>query len=120
MEERQAGEIALKISGMTCSSCVSNIGVRARPNSSFGDGHVKIFSMVQIQKVNECDEQQLFFSLTSYWKRHRPLAERNVLKLRGVESVSVSLATNTGKFAFDPDVIGARDIMALIDNLGVL
>jgi hypothetical protein len=31
----------------------------------------------------------------------------------------VSLATNTGKFTFDPDVIGARDIMALIDNLGM-
>lgn len=46
-------------------------------------------------------------------------AERNVLKLAGVHTVAVSLATNTGRFTFDPDVIGARDIITRIEDIGM-
>lgn len=62
-------EIDLKISGMTCSSCVHKI-------------------------------------------------EMGVLKLRGVQSAKVALTTQKGKFTFDPELTGARDIIESIKRLG--
>ena len=46
------------------------------------------------------------------------LIERTLKKKRGIKSVSVALATSTGRFRFDPSVIGTRDIMSAIDGLG--
>ncbi|KNC81995.1 hypothetical protein SARC_05708 [Sphaeroforma arctica JP610] len=44
--------------------------------------------------------------------------ERNAIKLDGVTMAAVSLATNTGKFQFDADKVGARDLIKHINNLG--
>ncbi|XP_069166086.1 copper-transporting ATPase 1 isoform X1 [Procambarus clarkii] len=44
--------------------------------------------------------------------------ESNVKKLKGVKSAVVALATERGKFHFDPAITGPRDIIDCINNLG--
>ena len=44
--------------------------------------------------------------------------ESNLLKQSGVLSASVALTTNSAKFTFNPDLIGVRDIIEQIENLG--
>ncbi|CAL4140417.1 unnamed protein product, partial [Meganyctiphanes norvegica] len=44
--------------------------------------------------------------------------ESNVMKCKGVRSAVVALATERGKFSFDPAITGARDIIDAINNLG--
>ncbi|XP_013412281.1 copper-transporting ATPase 1 isoform X2 [Lingula anatina] len=44
--------------------------------------------------------------------------EDHVMKKRGVKSASVALTTSRGKFEFDPEVTGARDIIRHIESLG--
>lgn len=44
--------------------------------------------------------------------------ESHVKKLKGVESASVALTTSRGKFSFDPATTGARDIIDCIVGLG--
>uniref|UniRef100_A0AAY4C1F5 Copper-transporting ATPase 2 n=1 Tax=Denticeps clupeoides TaxID=299321 RepID=A0AAY4C1F5_9TELE len=56
----------VRVTGMTCASCVSNI-------------------------------------------------ERSLLKHRGIQEASVSLATNKAHVKFDPEVLGARDIIRIIE-----
>lgn len=63
------GEVELKISGMTCASCVNKI-------------------------------------------------ESSVKKLPGIHSAAVALATQRGKFKYDAEVIGVRDIVDSINKLG--
>ncbi|KAI4498530.1 hypothetical protein M0802_006465 [Mischocyttarus mexicanus] len=63
------GEVELKISGMTCASCVNKI-------------------------------------------------ESTVKKLPGIHSASVALATQRGKFKYDAEVMGIRDIVDSINKLG--
>ena len=46
------------------------------------------------------------------------LIESSLLKVRGVTSASVSLSTNRGKFTYDSDKIGPRDIIERIEDLG--
>ncbi|RXG53096.1 Copper-transporting ATPase 1 [Armadillidium vulgare] len=44
--------------------------------------------------------------------------ESQIQKLKGVKSASVALAVERGKFVFDPSVIGPRDIIEAINDLG--
>lgn len=44
--------------------------------------------------------------------------ESNVCKLAGVQSAKVALTTNRGKFSYDPEVVGPRNIIEAIENLG--
>ena len=46
------------------------------------------------------------------------IIESSILKKPGVKSASVALATNRGKFTFDSDRIGPRDIIENIEDLG--
>ena len=46
------------------------------------------------------------------------LIESSLLKVRGVISASVALSTNRGKFTYDSDKIGPRDIIERIEDLG--
>ncbi|XP_028251585.1 copper-transporting ATPase 2 isoform X2 [Parambassis ranga] len=44
--------------------------------------------------------------------------ESKLMTTKGILGASVSLATQKGHFQFDPEVIGARDVMKIIQNLG--
>ncbi|XP_041076119.1 copper-transporting ATPase 1-like isoform X2 [Polyodon spathula] len=44
--------------------------------------------------------------------------ESNLMKTKGIIYTSVALATNKAYIKYDPEVIGPRDVMKLIDNLG--
>lgn len=44
--------------------------------------------------------------------------EQTVLKLTGVKSASVALSTQMGKFKYDAEITGPRDICETIKNLG--
>lgn len=44
--------------------------------------------------------------------------ETRVKKLKGVSFVSVALTTQIGTFKFDPEIIGTRDIVDTIQDLG--
>ena len=44
--------------------------------------------------------------------------ESTLLKKPGVIAASVALTTNTGRFEFDPDRLGTRDIIESINDLG--
>lgn len=44
--------------------------------------------------------------------------ESNVKKLPGMQMAVVALATQRGKFKFDSDKIGVRDILECINKLG--
>ena len=44
--------------------------------------------------------------------------ESSLLKVDGVISASVALATNRGKFVFDSDRVGPRDIIGVLRDLG--
>lgn len=44
--------------------------------------------------------------------------ESNVMKLRGVQSAKVALTTCHGKFGYDPELTGPRDIIEAIERLG--
>lgn len=71
LQQNGAGkaEVDLRISGMTCASCVHKI-------------------------------------------------EMDVSKLKGVVSAKVALTTQKGKFTFDPEVTGPRDIIEAVQKLG--
>ena len=44
--------------------------------------------------------------------------ESTLLKQPGLIAASVALTTNTGRFEFDPDQLGNRDIIESINDLG--
>lgn len=44
--------------------------------------------------------------------------ETNLMQLPGIISASIALSTNRGRFTFDPNRIGARDIQESIEELG--
>lgn len=44
--------------------------------------------------------------------------ESNVMKMKGLKSAVVALATERGKFRFDPAITGPRDIIECINGLG--
>lgn len=44
--------------------------------------------------------------------------ESNICKLRGVISATVALTTHRGKFMYDPELTGPRDICEAIQSLG--
>lgn len=46
--------------------------------------------------------------------------ESMALQKKGIITCSVALTTSLGKFTFDPDQIGVRDIIELIDDLGFI
>eukprot|EP01134_Creolimax_fragrantissima_P001824 CFRG1824T1 len=133
----------LKVTGMTCASCVANIerAVLKHP------GVFKVTVGLLSEKA-EVEYDPTLTSPTEICAKIRDIGfggemiehndpgectlvikgmtcsscvaniERNCVKLDGVSSAAVSLATSTGKFYFNSDKLGARDIIKHIENLG--
>ncbi|KAH9495203.1 ATPase Cu transporting protein 7A [Bulinus truncatus] len=135
----------LKISGMTCASCVATI----EKNVSKMDGINKILVSLMAQRAEvtydpayvlpnqiankvedlgfsasviegeavgqgTCELTILGMTCSSCVNR----IESEIKKKRGILSVSVALATNTGKFTFDSELTGPRDIIESVKSLG--
>ena len=46
------------------------------------------------------------------------LIESGLAKFEGVRAVTVALTTERGKVKFDPNIIGPRDIVEAVNNMG--
>lgn len=44
--------------------------------------------------------------------------ESNIMKMSGIKRAQVALTTHRGKFVFDPEITGPRDIIETIEKLG--
>jgi len=44
--------------------------------------------------------------------------ESTIIKTEGILAVKVALTTEKGKVKFNPDILGVRDVIAAIENLG--
>jgi len=135
----------LKISGMTCASCVATIerSLKKKPG-------IKSAVVALLAQKAEVNYDRSITNITNVVKHVTDLGyqtsilednaqgfsvielaianmtcsscvaliETSLLKVRGVISASVSLSTNRGKFSYDSDKIGPRDIIERIEDLG--
>ncbi|KAK7097662.1 copper-transporting ATPase 1-like isoform X2 [Littorina saxatilis] len=144
----EAGEFEkcfLTIKGMTCASCVANIerninkieGVKSilvslmaqRAEVKFDPAYIlpsQIANAVSDigfnAKVNEAEGlgqgtvELTITGMTCASCVH--LIQSNLLKRHGLLTASVALATSSGKFTFDTEICGPRDIIDAIKDMG--
>jgi len=138
-------KLFVSISGMTCASCVASIekslkkkvGIRScvvallaqKAEINYDN---KILNATDIiNSINELGFQSAIIEDDAAGHAKLDLQidgmtctscvntiEASAMKLPGIISASVALTTSTGRFAFDPDEIGVRDIIAHIKDLG--
>ncbi|XP_075738141.1 copper-transporting ATPase 1 [Rhipicephalus microplus] len=135
----------LRVTGMTCSSCVANIEKRLFKVQGVKFALVALLAqkaevrydpaLVQPNQLAEIindmgfeasvlEESHTLHGDAEFVIRGMTCAscvhtiETNVCKLPGVVSASVSLATQKGRFSFDPERTGPRQILERIKDLG--
>uniref|UniRef100_A0A224YW83 P-type Cu(+) transporter n=1 Tax=Rhipicephalus zambeziensis TaxID=60191 RepID=A0A224YW83_9ACAR len=135
----------LRVTGMTCSSCVSAIEKRLFKVQGVKFALVALLAqkaevrydpaLVQPNQLAEMitdmgfeaevlEESHTLHGDAEFVIRGMTCAscvhaiETNVCKLPGVASASVSLATQKGRFSFDPEKTGPRQILERITDLG--
>uniref|UniRef100_A0A8C7ZT13 P-type Cu(+) transporter n=1 Tax=Oryzias sinensis TaxID=183150 RepID=A0A8C7ZT13_9TELE len=135
----------IQIGGMTCASCVSNIerNLKNEPGIYFvlvalmaSKAEVRYNpEVIDPPKIVECVKELGFTAsvMENYEGSDRNLElvirgmtcsscvhkiESNLMKEKGIEYASVALATNVAHIKFDSEVLGPRDIIKLIENLG--
>ncbi|CAG2190351.1 ATP7 [Mytilus edulis] len=120
----------LHITGMTCSSCVSSIEKNLKKVE--GIKHVLVALMAQkaeikydpeyilsnqiANRVNDLGFHATITGMTCSSCVH--MIESTLVKEKGVLTASVALATNKGRFTFDTEITGPRDIIDKIKGLG--
>nr|XP_053634823.1 copper-transporting ATPase 1-like isoform X2 [Cherax quadricarinatus] len=144
-DEADLEKCFLRITGMTCASCVAAIEKHAKKIQGV---HSILVALMAAKAEVRFDPalvlpQQVASSITELGFPTTVLEEvgagqgevdleitgmtcsscvyaieSNVKKLKGVKSAVVALATERGKFHFDPAVTGPRDIIDCINNLG--
>ncbi|KAG8553913.1 hypothetical protein GDO81_003601 [Engystomops pustulosus] len=144
-EARTTDKCFIQVSGMTCASCVANIERNLRREDGIhsvlvalmaGKAEVRYNPMIiQPSGIAELI-QELGFEATvldDYDEDNGVLElvirgmtcascvhkiESCLMKTRGVQYSSVALATNKAHIKYDPEIIGPRDLMKIIDDLG--
>uniref|UniRef100_A0A669CXI5 P-type Cu(+) transporter n=1 Tax=Oreochromis niloticus TaxID=8128 RepID=A0A669CXI5_ORENI len=137
----------IQIGGMTCASCVSNIerNLKNEPGVCIYSVLVALMAskaevrynpeVTDPMKIAECVKELGFTAsvmenyegsdgtvelvvrgMTCASCVHK--IESNLMKEKGIIYASVALATNKAHIKFDSEVIGPRDIIKLIENLG--
>lgn len=135
----------IQIGGMTCASCVSNIERNLKNEPGIYSVLVALMAskaevrynpeVTDPMKVAECVKELGFTAsvmenyegsdgnvelvvrgMTCASCVHK--IESNLTKEKGIIYASVALATNKAHIKFDSEVIGPRDIIKLIENLG--
>ncbi|XP_042232654.1 copper-transporting ATPase 1-like isoform X3 [Homarus americanus] len=144
-DETDLEKCFLRITGMTCASCVAAIEKHAKKVQGV---HSILVALMAAKAEVRYDAtlvmpQQIASSITDLGFPTTVLEEAgsgqgevdveilgmtcsscvyaiesNVRKLKGVKSAVVALATERGKFHFDPAVTGPRDIIDCIHSLG--
>ncbi|RXN33509.1 copper-transporting ATPase 2-like protein [Labeo rohita] len=143
-EESEAQKCFIHVTGMTCASCVSNIERNLLKNKGIksvlvalmaGKAEVKydprLLDPPQIAQLisrlgfgasvmeNTVQDGVLDLSVTGMTCAscvHN--IESKLLRTKGIIQASVALATNKAHVKFDPDLIGSRDIIRIIEFIG--
>ncbi|XP_018430847.1 PREDICTED: copper-transporting ATPase 1-like, partial [Nanorana parkeri] len=144
-ESSTSNKCFIRVSGMTCASCVANIERNLRKEDGIhsvlvalmaGKAEVR-YNPVLIQPaaiaeliqelgfeasvIENCDEgdgvlELVVRGMTCASCVHK--IESCLMKTKGVLYGSVALATNKAHMKYDPEMIGPRDLMKIIDDLG--
>ncbi|KAE8584138.1 hypothetical protein XENTR_v10020843 [Xenopus tropicalis] len=144
-EKRTVNKCFIQITGMTCASCVANIErnlrreegiysvlvalmagkaeVRYNPEVLQPSGIAELIQELGFEAsvLENYDDgtgilELLVRGMTCASCVHK--IESRLMKTKGVLYSSVALATNKAHIKFDPEVIGPRDIMKIINDLG--
>ncbi|XP_044161666.1 copper-transporting ATPase 1 [Bufo gargarizans] len=144
-ETRTTNKCFIQVSGMTCASCVANIERNLRREEGIhsvlvalmaGKAEVRYNPMI-IQPADIAELiQELGFEATvleNYDEGDGVLElvvrgmtcascvhkiESCLMKTKGVQYSSVALATNKAHIKYDPEIIGPRDLIKIINDLG--
>lgn len=143
-KQQEHRQVELQVRGMTCASCVNSIerslisqpGIRGIQVSLLAekatvqyDPHIikdeqtiagwiedcGFEASILIPKEDNTLQLQIFGMTCASCVNG---IERGLRSLPGVQSVSVSLMTETGKVTYDPAQLGPRDIVETIESLG--
>ncbi|KAL7858572.1 hypothetical protein AOLI_G00186740 [Acnodon oligacanthus] len=144
-DSRVSSKCFIQIGGMTCASCVANIERNLKNEPGIHSVLVALMagkaevrynpSVIDPLRIAECVKELGFTStvMEDYDGSDGSLElvvrgmtcascvhkiESNLVKQKGIDYVSVALATNKAHVKYDPEVTGPRVIIGLIENLG--
>uniref|UniRef100_A0A673GPF3 Copper-transporting ATPase 2 n=1 Tax=Sinocyclocheilus rhinocerous TaxID=307959 RepID=A0A673GPF3_9TELE len=144
-EDRETRKCFVHVTGMTCASCVANIeknllkhkGIKSvfvalmagKAEVKYDPGLLDPAQIVQlisrlgfgasVMEENTVQDGVLDLSVTGMTCAscvHN--IESKLMRTKGILEASVALATNKAHVKFDPDLIGSRDIVRIIEGLG--
>uniref|UniRef100_A0A9J7ZJN0 Copper-transporting ATPase 2 n=2 Tax=Cyprinus carpio TaxID=7962 RepID=A0A9J7ZJN0_CYPCA len=144
-EDRETRKCFVHVTGMTCASCVANIeknllkhkGIKSvfvalmagKAEVKYDPGLLDPAQIVQlisrlgfgasVMQENTVQNGVLDLSVTGMTCAscvHN--IESKLMRTKGILEASVALATNKAHVKFDPDLIGSRDIVRIIEGLG--
>uniref|UniRef100_A0A452V141 Copper-transporting ATPase 1 n=1 Tax=Ursus maritimus TaxID=29073 RepID=A0A452V141_URSMA len=143
VEAKTSSKCYIQVTGMTCASCVANIERNLRREEGIysvlvalmaGKAEVRYnpaviqppviaefirelgFGATMIENADEGDEVLLTGGMTCASCVHK--IESILTKHRGIFYCSVALATNKAHIKYDPEIIGPRDIIHMVESLG--
>ncbi|XP_060105207.1 copper-transporting ATPase 1 [Heteronotia binoei] len=144
-ESKEPSKCYIQVTGMTCASCVANIERNLRRENGIHSVLVALMagkaevrydsSVIQPSSVAELIRELGFGAtvLENYDEGDGILElvvrgmtcascvhkiESTLMKKRGFLYISVALATNKAHIKYDPEIVGPRDILQLIESLG--
>ncbi|XP_051825163.1 copper-transporting ATPase 1 [Antechinus flavipes] len=144
-ESKTPAKCYIQVTGMTCASCVANIERNLRREEGIysvlvalmaGKAEVRYnatiiqpqmiaesirelgFGAVVMENADEGDGvlELIVRGMTCASCVHK--IESTLMKTRGIFYCSVALATNKAHIKYDPEIIGPRDVISTIQNLG--
>ncbi|KAL4229704.1 ATPase Cu transporting protein 7B [Mactra antiquata] len=144
-EDEEYDKCFLKVTGMTCASCVATIEKNLKKMEGIHSCIVALMAqkaevkydasyLLPSQIANKINSMGFHASVIDSDTAGQGTAELNIsgmtcascvhliesnaMKRQGMISAQVALATNKGKFVYNPEYIGPRDIIELIQGLG--